>query len=223
MKREKVVCLFSGGIDSPAACALVAKYFEIIPLHLCTYPYTSKEMLELTVDSLKKVRGLTKFEKAVICPWAEVMDTIVGGLDRKGYTCLLCKRSMFKTAELLCEAERADGIVTGESLGQKASQTLSNMTAISSGIKFPILRPLLGLDKIEIEKISKEFGVWQARHAGGCRAVPKHPHTISNADELNELFNQLKLDELIRNSLRKAVKIRTFEEDLIPLFLRQQL
>jgi thiamine biosynthesis protein ThiI len=220
MEREKVVCLFSGGIDSPVACVLAAKCFEIVPLHLFAYPYTDREMLQLTIDSLKKVMKVTKFEKAVIYPWAEIMDAIVEKLDRKEYTCLVCKKSMFKAAELVCELEEAGGIVTGESLGQKASQTLSNITAISSGIKFPILRPLLGLDKLEIEKISKEFGIWQARHAGGCKAVPKHPRTRSNAIEIDELLDQLKLAELIRNNLRRIKEIRTFREDLSPLFAR---
>jgi thiamine biosynthesis protein ThiI len=218
MGREKVVCLFSGGIDSPVACVLAAKCFEIIPLHLCAYPYTGREMLELTIDSLKKVMKVTKFEKAVIYPWAEIMGAIVEKLGHKEYTCLVCKKSMLKAAELACELEGAGGIVTGESLGQKASQTLSNMTAISRGIKFPILRPLLGLDKLEIEKISKEFGIWQARHAGGCKAVPKHPRTRSNAIEIDELLGQLKLTELIRNNFRRVKEIRTFREDLSPIF-----
>jgi thiamine biosynthesis protein ThiI len=220
MEREKVVCLFSGGIDSPVACVLAAKRFEVIPLHLWTYPYTGREMLELTIDSLKKVMKVTKFEKAVIYPWAEIMGAIVEKLDRKEFTCLVCKKSMLKAAELVCEMEGAGGVVTGESLGQKASQTLSNMTAISRGIKFPILRPLLGLDKLEIEKISKEFGIWQVRHAGGCKAVPNRPRTRSNAVEIDELFDQLKLAELIRKNLRRVKEIRTFKEDLSPLFAR---
>jgi thiamine biosynthesis protein ThiI len=220
MKREKVVCLFSGGIDSPVACVLAAKRFEIIPLHLFAYPYTGREMLELTIDSLKRVMKLTKFEKAVIYPWAEIMSAIVEKLDRKEYTCLVCKKGMLKAAELVCELEGAGGVVTGESLGQKASQTLSNMTAISRGIKFPILRPLLGLDKLEIEKISKELGIWQARHAGGCKAVPKHPRTRSNAIDVDELLDQLNLTELIRNNFGRVKEIRTFSEDLSPLFAR---
>jgi len=218
MEREKVVCLFSGGIDSPVACVLAAKRFEIIPLHFSSYPYTGGEMLELTMDSLKKVMKVTKFEKAVIYPWAEIMGAIVEKLDRREFTCLVCKRSMLKAAELVCEMEGAGGIVTGEALGQKASQTLSNMTAISRGIKFPILRPLLGLDKLEIEKISKEFGIWQVRHAGGCKAVPNRPRTRSNAGEIDELFDQLKLAELIRKNFSGVKEIRTFGEDLSALF-----
>jgi thiamine biosynthesis protein ThiI len=75
---------------------------------------------------------------------------------------------MFRVAEVLCERENAFAIVTSESLGQKASQTLSNLIATSQGIKFPILRPLLGFDKLEIERLSKKLGIWQEVHAGCC-------------------------------------------------------
>ena len=218
--RERVVCLVSGGIDSPVACALVAKRFDVVPLHFCAYPYASKEMLELMMNALKSVRKITKFEKAIVYPWAEVLSSILEKLARKEYTCLVCRKGMFKAAELVCEREEAGGIVTGESLGQKASQTLSNLVAISSGIKFPLLRPLLGLDKLEIEKISKELGIWQARHAGGCSALPRHPRTKAKASEIDGLFDRLKLNELIRKNSKKTVEVYTFREDLSSLFVK---
>ncbi len=219
--KERVVCLTSGGIDSPVAYILASKSFEVIPLHFHIYPYANKEMFEFTINALKSVRKISKFEKAIIYPWAEVLGAIIEKLGRREYTCLLCKKSMFKAAELVCEREGAGGIVTGESLGQKASQTLSNLVAISSGIKFPILRPLLGLDKLEIEKISKEFGLWQARHAGGCRALPRHPRTKATAIEIDEIFDQIKLTELIQKNFRKIREIRTFREDLSTLFAKR--
>lgn len=206
--------MFSGGIDSPVACALAAKRFEVIPLYFCAYPHTSRETLDVTVDSLKRLRKITEFKKAVIYPWAEVMGAIGERLERKEFTCLICKKSMFRAAEFVCEREGAGGIVTGESLGQKASQTLSNMAAISSGIRSPILRPLLGLDKLEIERISKELGTWQAKHAGGCRFVPRYPRTRSNAWEIDELLDRLGLVEIIRKNLGGVKEIRTFGKSL---------
>jgi len=219
--KERVVCLVSGGIDSPVACALAAKKFDVVPLHFCTYPYTSKEMFELTMNALKKLKKVTKFEKIVLYPWAEVLKEIVKKLNRREYTCLICRKSMFKAAELVCKREGAGGIVTGESLGQKASQTSSNLVATSHGLKVPILRPLLGFDKIEIEKISKEFGIWQTKNAGVCSALSRHPRTRSTAGEVDELFNQLKLNELIQKNSKKTVEVRTFREDLRSLFAKQ--
>lgn len=209
--REKVVCLVSGGIDSPVACALIARKFDVLPLHLCTYPYTKAEMLTLTIDALKKLKPIAKFKKVFLCPWTKVLDTILREIGRREYTCLVCRRVMLKAAELVCEREGATGIVTGESLGQKATQTLSNLAATSSGIKFPILRPLLGLDKLEIEKISKKMGIWQQRHAGGCSAAPRHPRTRSDADIVDELLKRLHIDEIIRESVGEAMEIRTFK------------
>ena len=219
--KERVVCLVSGGIDSPVACALAAKKFDVAPLHFYTYPYTSEEMFGLTMNALKKLKKVTKFEKIVLYPWAGVLEAIVKKLDRREYTCLICRKSMFKAAELVCKREEAGGIVTGESLGQKASQTLSNLVATSHGVKIPILRPLLGFDKLEIEKISKKFGIWQVRHAGVCSVLPKHPRTKAIASEIDELFDQLKLDELIRKNFKKVVEIRTFRENLRSLFAKR--
>lgn len=211
--RERVVCLVSGGIDSPVACALIARKFDVLPLHLCTYPYTKAEMLTLTINALKKLKPIAKFKKAFLCPWTKVLDTILREIGRREYTCLVCRRVMLKAAELVCEREGATGIVTGESLGQKATQTLSNLAATSSGIKFPILRPLLGLDKLDIEKMSKKMGIWQQRHAGGCSAVPRHPRTRADASLVDELSKRLHLDEIIQENLDQAIEGHTFGED----------
>ena len=212
--------MVSGGIDSPVACALAAKKFDVVPLHFCTYPYSSEEMFELTMNALKKLKKVIEFEKIILYPWAEVLNVIVKKLNRREYTCLICRKSMFKAAELVCKREEAGGIVTGESLGQKASQTLDNLVATSYAVKVPILRPLLGFDKMEIEKISKEFGIWQERHAGVCNALPNHPRTKATAEEVDELFNQLKLNGSIRKNLKKTVEVRNFKENLRSLFAK---
>lgn len=211
--REKVVCLVSGGIDSPVACALIAREFDVLPLHFCTYPYTRGETLTLTMDTLKKLKPIAKFKKLVLYPWGKVLNTILREVKRREYTCLICRRGMFKAAELICEREGATGIVTGESLGQKATQTLSNLAATSSGINFPILRPLLGLDKLEIEKMSKRMGLRQQRHAGRCSAVPKHPRTRSDASIVDEISKRLHLEEVVQKNLNQTMEIHTFTKD----------
>ena len=209
--REKIVCLVSGGIDSPVACALLARRFEVLPLHFCAYPYAPKDAFKLTIEALGKLRKITGFGKAVIFPWAGVLGSIVERIGRREFTCLVCKRAMFKAAELVCRREGAIGIATGESLGQKASQTLSNLVATSSGIRFPILRPLLGLDKLEIERLSKRLGLWRERHAGGCKALPKRPRTRVDARDLDEFVIKLKIDRLVRENYRRAKELRTFK------------
>jgi len=120
---------------------------------------------------------------------------------------------MFKVAELICEQEGATGIVTGESLGQKATQTLVNLGATSRGIHFPIIRPLLGLDKLEIERLSKHLGIWHEVHAGCCYATPKYPRTQADPKVLDGLLNELRIDEMINREFENVLEVRTFKED----------
>lgn len=117
---------------------------------------------------------------------------------------------MLLAAELVCEQEEGSSIVTGESLGQKASQTLDNLAAISRGIGIPILRPLLGFDKLEIERLSKKLGLWQAHHAGGCSASPKRSRTRAKASEIDELLKQLDVAGLVRKCVNGLAEVRKF-------------
>ncbi len=209
--KGRVVCLVSGGIDSPVACALVAQKLDVIPLYLCVYPYTSEEAFTLTINTLGKLKKVTGFKKAIVCPWSKILDAITHRLKYREYTCLICRRYMLQAAELICELEGGSGIVTGESLGQKASQTLSNLAAISRGMGVPILRPLLGFDKLEIERLSKKLGLWQARHAGGCSVFPKRPRTRAKASEIDELLGQLDIAGLVEKCVKELVEVRTFK------------
>jgi thiamine biosynthesis protein ThiI len=213
MKKEKVVCLVSGGIDSPVACALAAREFEVLPLHFCLYPYTCEETFLVAMRVLKDLREKAGFEKVVVYPWPRVLRTILGDREHRNYACLACRKSMFRVAELICEREEAAGIVTGESLGQKATQTLVNLGVTSRGIQFPILRPLLGLDKLEIERLSKRLGIWHEVHAGCCYATPKYPRTRADPEVLDELLDELRIDELIGREFGNVLEVRTFGED----------
>jgi thiamine biosynthesis protein ThiI len=212
-QKEKVVCLVSGGIDSPVACALVAREFEVLPLHFCLYPYTCEETFLTAMKILGDLKRKIAFEKVIVYPWSRILRTILSNREHKGYTCLACRKSMFRVAEIVCEREGASGIVTGESIGQKASQTLPNLTATSQGVRFPILRPLLGFDKLEIERLSKELGIWHEVHTGCCYATPRYPKTRANPNVLNELLDKIHIGKLISKEFKNVLEVRTFEED----------
>jgi thiamine biosynthesis protein ThiI len=214
MKREKVICLVSGGIDSPVACALVANRFQVLPLHFCLYPYTCEETFFVAMRVLRDLKNMAGFKKVIVYPWARILDVILKNREKRSYACLACRKSMFKVAEAICELEGAVGIVTGESLGQKATQTLTNLGATSRGIKFPILRPLLGLDKEEIEKLSKKLGIWHEVHAGCCFATPKHPRTRTELELLDKLIEAMDIQKVIEKEFKKVLEVRTFEENL---------
>ena len=211
--KERVVCLVSGGIDSPVACLLAGTEFDVVPLHFCLYPYTSKENFFTTMNVFKSLKRKMEFEKIVIYPWEKILGKILSDEKYKNYACLACRKSMLLAAERICEREGASGIVTGESLGQKATQTLQNLTALSHGIKFPVLRPLLGLDKLEIERFSRDMGVWHEPHAGDCHAVPKYPRTKANPATISAITEKLDISPLISEELEKVLEVRNFEED----------
>ncbi|MHC1598036.1 MAG: hypothetical protein ACXQT0_00405, partial [Candidatus Methanofastidiosia archaeon] len=122
-----------------------------------------------------------------------IIDTLS---DRsKSYICVLCKRSMIKLANEIADKEGADVIVTGENLGQVASQTLDNMIVISKASKRHIVRPLLCMDKLEIEKIAKEIGTYETsiESKSGCSAVPKHPQTKANKIIVEKLEKDIEI------------------------------
>jgi len=213
MRKGSVVCLVSGGIDSPVACALAARKFNVLPLHLCLYPYTCEETFLVAMEVLKDLKKKARFGKVVVFPWTGVLDAILKNREKRSYACLACRKSMFKVAEVICEREGTTGMVTGESLGQKATQTLTNLGVTSRGIKFPILRPLLCLDKEEIGKISKELGIWHEVHAGCCFATPKYPRTKAEPEMLEEFAADPGIQNAIQQGFERILEVRTFGED----------
>lgn len=208
-----MVCLVSGGIDSPVACVLAAREFEVLPLHFCLYPFTCEETFLVAMQVLRDLKSKMRFEKVIVYPWPRILKPILDSHKDRNYACLACRKAMFRAAERVCEREGASGIVTGESLGQKATQTLSNLRATSTGIKFPILRPLLGFDKLEIERLSKKLGTWHEVHAGCCYATPRHPRTRADSATVDALLERLRIGEFISKEFGNILEVCTFEED----------
>lgn len=174
----RFISLMSGGIDSPVATHLVLdKGHQVIILNMDNRPLGSDEetVKVLSLASILhrlhpgKVRLFRAPHGRSLCAFKELSD--------KRYTCLLCKRTMLLSADMLCDRTSSDGIIMGDSMGQVASQTLDNMAAVSQGIKHPIIRPLIGYDKVEIEEIARRIGTFNvsSRTVQGCTAAPLHP------------------------------------------------
>jgi tRNA uracil 4-sulfurtransferase len=184
--KMKALSLISTGIDSPVASYLLKKQgFEIIYLHLKT---------KNTNDYLIKkiINKLDPNAKLIIKDYKEILQKIKNNTDGR-YTCVLCKRGMLKIAENIAFKHSADCIITGENLGQVASQTLSNMAVISSDIKIPILRPLLCFDKDDTIKISRKIGVFNYSIIDNlkCSFVPINPATTSKIEFIRKLEDKV--------------------------------
>jgi thiamine biosynthesis protein ThiI len=121
------------------------------------------------------------------------------------YTCLFCKRFMMRVADGIAAKTKAEGIVSGENLGQVASQTLQNMGVITASVKTPILRPLLTYDKEETIVIARRIGTYHESPGDtGCLAVPKKPATRSPLELIESEESRLDMDELVGAAVRSA-------------------
>ncbi len=193
--QGRVICLISDGIDSPvAAYMMIRRGCRAVLLHL-----------KITEESLNKVRKIvevlsdydTELEFVVYDYTKDIEDIVekLKSIKKENYTCIFCKRKMLKIAEKYAKYLDCDAIVTGDNLGQVASQTLKNLRVISENINYPILRPLIGLDKNDIVKIAKEIGTYEisTEKEIKCPYLPKHPKTIAKPEEIKKIREKIKL------------------------------
>lgn len=196
---KKAVVLLSDGIDSPVACHMALEQgYEVIAVTFDNYPFSSPVNVDLAKRLLMRLADdHDVIIKYYIVKHGKNLQRIVDALsDRsKPYTCVLCKRAMIKLANEIADMEGADVIVTGENLGQVASQTLDNMIVISKASKRHIVRPLLCMDKVEIEKIAKYIGTYEisTEKKSECHAVPRHPQTRADRLMVEELEKDIEL------------------------------
>ena len=188
--QGKVVVLLSSGIDSPVAAYLMMKRgCEVVALHCNNDPFSGPKVTEnfnLLVNQLNIYAKGTPIKRRVI-DYGEYL-TVAKEKAPEKMTCVLCKSGMYRIAEKLAQKLGADAIVDGSSVGQVASQTLSNILATRYGVDMPILSPLIGLDKEEITKIAKDIGTFEISKIddGGCSAVPKYPETRADLERVKE-------------------------------------
>lgn len=207
----RALVLLSGGIDSPVAAYFAIKRgVEVDFLHFHSFPFTGKESLE-KVKLLTKI--LEKFQpksRVFFSPFAEIQKEIMTKTEPK-LRVVLYRRMMLRIAEKLAEKENYSALITGDSIGQVASQTLENIQAIEESVTISILRPLIGFDKEEIIIIARKIGTYETSilpHDDCCtRFVPKHPETKAKITEVKMAEKNLN----IKKMLREAIKNITLE------------
>jgi len=208
--QPKLIGLFSGGIDSPVGCWLVMKrgspvvfvYFDNTPF---TDETTTQRALNVVEVLFDWAIGFPR--KVYVVQHGENLKQIMQ-TNRK-YSCLLCKRMMYRVAERLAEQLWAEGIVTGEAIGEQASQTLTNLRVLDSVVKeYPVHRPLLGFDKQETEAIARKIGTYEpsSKKAGACTAVPYQPSTKAKMEDVLKAEEKLDIEAMVKRSL-ESIKI----------------
>lgn len=193
--QGRVVALLSSGIDSPVATWLMMKRgCGVIPLHFSVSQEQTDQVLAL-IEALNQ-HAYGYYLKPIILNHHEVLGPTLAQLHEmrhERWACLFCKRAMLAEAAKLAEERGAGALVTGDSLGQVASQTLSNLEVISYGIQKPILRPLIGLDKTEIMAMARRIGTYlpsiETSHA--CPFLPDRPLTQGSVAKLRNIIDQM--------------------------------
>ena len=201
----KVICLLSNGFDSPvAALRMMKRGCEPILVHFHSYPNTSKDAIE----SVKKIAEIISVyaphsPKLILIPFAAVQNFIVANIP-SALRVVMYRRWMLWIAEQVAKREKAQALVTGDSVGQVASQTLENIAAVSEVTSMPILRPLAGNDKEEIINLSKFYGTYDISklpYKDCCSLfLQGSPKTNVKVEEIK------KAEEPIRAALEKLAK-----------------
>jgi len=206
----RVVGLISGGIDSPvAAYRIMQRGCRLIFVHFHSAPYqdkTSQEKVRLLVKRLTRHQFLSRL---YLVPFGEIQRQIVAGVARP-LRVVLYRRMMLRIGEAIARKEKAKALVTGESLGQVASQTLDNMAVIQQAARLPILRPLVGMDKQEIIDQARRIGTFDISSIADqdcCQLfVPAHPATKARFADVEQDETKFALAELVRYGVENAIE-----------------
>lgn len=197
----RYVALISGGIDSPVAAHLMLKRgVELVLVHFDNRPFTDDEEVEKVQELIAKLREIHGDMPAYLVPHGETAQLAAARAAPRRLGCVLCRRMMFRVAAAIARNEGATGIVTGESLGQVASQTLANIRAETGALDgLPGIRPLIGIDKQEIVSIAREIGTFDISTSSGlcCTIVPSKPSVAARDAEVDEAESTLNMQELV--------------------------
>lgn len=203
-----VVSLLSGGIDSPVASWMLMKRgCEVVFVHFHSVPQTERASVDKVKELAEKLSRWQIKTKIYLVPFLDIQKEIVK--ETKGdYRVVLYRRFMYRIAEAVARLENAKALVTGEAVGQVASQTLENIAAINDAVTIPILRPLIGMDKNEIIDRAKAIDTYELSivpHGDCCSLfVPRHPVTKGRIDVAQVEEEKLNTENLISSALNRT-------------------
>jgi thiamine biosynthesis protein ThiI len=205
MTGPHYVANLSAGIDSPVAAHLMlSRGARITVLHFDNRPYADDEEVAKARRIIQRLREIHGDFPAYLVPHGRTLhDALVDRPGRRLH-CVLCKRMMLRVASRFARSIGADGVVTGESLGQVASQTLQNIAVEQMALEgVPAVRPLIGFDKLEAVRIAEGIGTYDLSIAQGvgCTVTPSKPSVAARSVEVEASEAGIDLEELTRTAL----------------------
>lgn len=201
----RVMLLLSGGIDSPVAGYLSSKRGgELWAVHFHSFPFTSERAKQKVIDLAQKLTRYCGEIRLLIVPFTKIQTQIYEHCH-SSYSITIMRRFMLRISEALARKHGSLALVTGESLGQVSSQTLESMNVINEVTHMPILRPLIGLDKIEIMNLAKKIDTYEISilpYEDCCTVfMPKSPKTKPNLDIVLKQETKLNVDSLVQEAV----------------------
>ncbi len=201
----KGIVMLSGGIDSPVAAYMMAKRgMTLRAVHFHSFPYTSMQARQKVLDLAKIIKKYTLHMTVDVVSFTEIQTQIHEKCPEE-YMITIMRRFMMRIAERIAKMHGAGAVITGESLGQVASQTLESITSTNSVATIPVFRPLIGFDKDEIIEISNKIGTFETSilpYEDCCTIfLPKRPVTKPRLDHVLRVESALDVDALVENAL----------------------
>ena len=206
----KGILLLSQGIDSPVAGYQMGRQgVELIALHFVTSADNPDSQIREVASVVRRLEDtLSARIRVYVIPHSGVLETLSTAC-RRNLTCVLCKRMMLRIAGRFAEENGASFIITGDSLGQVASQTLANMFAEEQATSVPVLRPLIGMDKVEITEISRQIRTYDisASSTAQCCYAPERPSTHSSVDEIHDEEERIDIESVTDGAQKRIREI----------------
>ena len=213
----RAMCLLSGGIDSPVAAYMIAKRgVEIEAVHFFSYPYTSQLAKDKVVELARLVAKYSGKMTVNVVPFTEIQEAIRDNCPEEYFT-LVMRRFMMEISQRIARHDGCGALITGENLGQVASQTMEAMTVTGAVVDMPIFMPLVGMDKEEIVTIARKIGTLETSilpYEDCCTVfTPKHPKTKPTLGQLQNAEKNLDREALMERALAGVEKIKVAGDD----------
>ena len=208
----RATLLLSGGIDSPVAGWMIAKRgVHINAVHFHSYPYTSDRAKEKVLDLARILSESCCGIRVHIVPFTKIQMEIHEKCPEE-YTTLIMRRFMMRIAEKVARQENSEALITGESIGQVASQTMEALGCTDAVVNMPVFRPAIGMDKSEIIERAQKIGTFETSSLPyeDCCTVftPRHPKTRPTVAEVAEAESALDIDALVHEAVDGIERIR---------------